>query len=111
MTRTGDYQSLFTQPAEERLRRFADMRGLYPTREIRRGPTTRALASGPPLEVVYAAEGRDLGIDDFMRRYPATGLLVLHRGRVVCGRGLFGRCILRVSGTGDEHCERQGWRG
>ena len=86
MTRTGNYQSLFTAPAEERLRRFADMRSLYPTRVIRCGPEARALASGPQIDVVYAAEGRRFGIDDFIRRYPATGLLILHRGQVVCER-------------------------
>jgi len=90
MTRTGDYQSLFTRPPDERLRRFADMRGLYPTRAIRRGPQTRALAAGAPLDVEYTAEGRRFGIDDFMRRYPATGLLVLHRGEVVCERHAMG---------------------
>ena len=86
MTRTGNYQSLFTEPAEERLRRFADMRSLYPTRLIRCGPEARALASGPQIDVVYTAEGRRFGIDDFIRRYPATGLLILHRGQVVCER-------------------------
>lgn len=86
MTRTSDYQTLFTEPAERRLRRFADMQGLYPTRVIRRGPAARALASGPPIEVAYEVDGRRLGIDDFVRRYPATGLLILHRGQVVCER-------------------------
>lgn len=86
MIRTGNYQSLFTEPAEERLRRFADMRGLYPTRVIHCGPEARALASGPQLDVVYEVEGRRFGIDDFMQRYPATGLLILHRGQVVCER-------------------------
>ena len=90
MTRTGDYQSLFTAPPDERLRRFADMRGLYPTRVIRRGPEVRELAAGSPLDVAYAAEGRSFGIDDFMRRYPATGLLVLHHGEVVCERHALG---------------------
>ena len=86
MTRTGNYQSLFTAPAEERLRRFADMASLYPTRAIRCGPEARALGSGPQIDVVYAAGGRRFGIDDFIRRYPATGLLILHRGQVVCER-------------------------
>ena len=86
MTRTSNYQDLFTEPAEQRLRRFADMQGLYPTRVIRRGPEVRALPTGPQLEVVYEAEGRHIGIDDFVRRYPATGLLILHRGQVVCER-------------------------
>ena len=86
MTGTDNYQSLFTEPAEERLRRFADMRSLYPTRVIRCGPEPRALASGPQIDVIYAAEGRRFGIDDFIRRYPATGVLILHRGQVVCER-------------------------
>ena len=90
MTRTSNYQSLFIEPPEERLRRFADMRSLYPTRVIRCGPEPRALASGPQLDVAYAAEGQRFGIDDFMRRYPATGLLILHRGRVVCERHALG---------------------
>jgi CubicO group peptidase (beta-lactamase class C family) len=86
MTGTDNYQSLFTEPADERLRRFADMRSLYPTRVIRCGPEPRALASGPQIDVIYAAEGRRFGIDDFIRRYTATGLLILHRGQVVCER-------------------------
>ena len=86
MPRTGNYESLFTEPAEARLRHFADMRGLYPTRAIRRGPAVRALPKGPELEVAYTAEGRRFGVDDFMQRYPATGLLVLHRGEIVCER-------------------------
>lgn len=90
MTRTGDYQSLFTEPAEERLRRFADMSSLYPTRVIRCGSEVRALASGPQIDVVYATEGRRFGIDDFIRRYSATGLLILHRGQVVCERHALG---------------------
>ena len=90
MTRTGNYQSLFTEPAEKRLRLFADMRNLYPTRVIHCGPEARALASGPQIDVIYAAEGRRFDIDDFIRRYPATGLLILHRGQVVCERHALG---------------------
>lgn len=90
MTRPGSYQSLFTAPADERLRRFADMRSLYPTRVIRCGPEAQPLAPGPPLDVVYAADGHRFGIDDFMQRYPATGLLILHRGQVVCERHALG---------------------
>ena len=86
MTQTGNYQSLFTEPAEERLRRFADMGSLYPTRLIRCGPAARALPSGPQIDVVHTAEGHRFAIDDFIERYPATGLLILHRGQVVCER-------------------------
>jgi len=90
MTRTGNYESLFTEPPEDRLRHFADMRSLYPTRVVRRGPEVRELPPGPQLEVTYTAEGRRLGIDDFVRRYPVTGLLVIHRGQVVCERHALG---------------------
>ena len=90
MARSGDYKSLFTLPPEEQRRRFADMQGLYPTRVIRRGAEASELPAGAPVDVTYEAEGRRYGLDDFMRRYPATGLLILKRGRVVCERHALG---------------------
>ena len=88
---TEVYRTLFTLPPEEQLRRFADMRSLYPTRVVRRGLVVSEMAAGSPVEVSYGAEGRRFGIDDFMGRYRASGLLILKRGRVVCERYALGQ--------------------
>jgi CubicO group peptidase (beta-lactamase class C family) len=85
------YKNLFTLPPEEQLRLFADMRSLYPTRVIRRGPDSTELPAGPQVEVVYEADGQSIDIDGFMRRYRATGLMILKRGRVVCERYALGQ--------------------
>lgn len=89
-SRSGDYASLFTRPMDEQLRLFADMRELYPTRVVRRGDWVSELPAGPPLAVSYLADGEPRSIDDFVQRYRATGLLVLHRGAVVCERHSLG---------------------
>jgi CubicO group peptidase (beta-lactamase class C family) len=86
----GAYASLFTQSPAEQLRRFADMRSLYPTRSIARGERMRELAPGAPLELQYEADGRSLGVDEFMQRGRCAGLLLLHRGRVVLERYALG---------------------
>ena len=65
---------------------FAGMAGLYPTRVVKRGPIESVLPEGEPLQVAYRVEGQTLGLGDFIARYGATGLIVLHRGRVVCER-------------------------
>jgi hypothetical protein len=52
--RADEYRSLFTLPSQDQLRLFADIRGLYPTRVIRRGA-------------------------EVMQRYRAAGLLILKR--------------------------------
>ena len=87
---TVDYQSLFTLPPQDQLRLFADMRSVYPTRVIRCADKASALDAGASVDFVYAADGRSLGIDDFMQRYRGTGLLILKRGRIVCERYALG---------------------
>jgi hypothetical protein len=77
--RADEYRSLFTLPSQDQLRLFADIRGLYPTRVIRRGAEVTELAARPRLDFVYSAEGQTLGIADFMQRYRAAGLLILKR--------------------------------
>lgn len=86
----GNYASLFTLPAAQQLRAFADMRSLYPTRSIARGEHVRELSTGPSLDVGYMADGQSLGIDDFMRRGRTAGLLILHHGQVVQERYALG---------------------
>jgi CubicO group peptidase (beta-lactamase class C family) len=86
----GNYASLFTLPAAQQLRAFADMRSLYPTRAIARGERIRELIAGPALDVRYLVDGRSLGIEDFMQRGRTAGLLILHRGRVVQERYALG---------------------
>jgi len=87
----GRLQTLFTLPMDEQLRLFGDMRTLYPTRVVRRGPAVSPLVTGKPLDLVYRAEGEDRGIDEFMRRYRAAGLLIVKRGAVVCERYSLGQ--------------------
>jgi CubicO group peptidase (beta-lactamase class C family) len=87
---SGDYRSLFTASAGEQLRRFANMRSLYPTRTVRRGAAVAELVAGDPVEVRYRLDGVDLDIADFMRRYRATGLLILKHGEIVCERYALG---------------------
>jgi len=86
----GAYASLFTQSPAEQLRRFADMRSLYPTRSIARGKQIRELAPGAPLDFRYEVDGRSLGVDEFMQRGRCAGLLLLHRGRIVLERYALG---------------------
>jgi CubicO group peptidase (beta-lactamase class C family) len=86
----GAYASLFTRSLAEQLRLFADMRSLYPIRSIARGERIRELAPGAPLEFEYDADGRSLGIDEFMQRGRCAGLLLLHRGRIVLERYALG---------------------
>ena len=88
---SGRLQTLFTLPMDEQLRLFADMRTLYPTRLVRRGRAVSPLVMGKPLDLVYGAKGEDRGIDEFMLRYRAAGLLVLKRGAVVCERYALGQ--------------------
>jgi CubicO group peptidase (beta-lactamase class C family) len=88
--RRGNYASAFTLPPAEQVRTFADMRSLYPTRNIARGERVRELSAGPPLDVRYAVDGQSLGIADFMQRGRTAGLLILHRGRVVQERYALG---------------------
>jgi CubicO group peptidase (beta-lactamase class C family) len=87
---TGDYRSLFTVPAAEQLRLFGDMRSLYPTRIVRRGAELSELVAGKPIDVRYHIDGADRDIADFMRRYRATGLLILKHGQIVCERYALG---------------------
>ncbi len=86
----GNYASLFTLPAAQQLRAFANMRSLYPTRSIARGEHVRELSTGPLLELSYIADGQRLGVEDFMQRGRCAGLLILHRGKVVQERYALG---------------------
>jgi CubicO group peptidase (beta-lactamase class C family) len=87
----GRLQTLFTLPMDEQLRLFGDMRTLYPTRLVRRGRAVSPLVMGKPLDLVYGAKGEDRGIDEFMQRYRAAGLLVMKRDAVVCERYALGQ--------------------
>jgi CubicO group peptidase (beta-lactamase class C family) len=90
MTLPMRYEQLFELPQDAQVRAFADMRGLYPTREIRRGAHVRELPTGAALDVHYEHDGRHFGLDDFIERGRIAGLLVLDRGRVVLERYALG---------------------
>lgn len=93
MTRTPGYASLFDLPPAEQVRAFADMRGLYPTRAVRRGTQVRELRLGTPLApdaLSYEHDGQRHSFDEFLQRGRIAGLLVLHRGEVVLERHALG---------------------
>ena len=91
MAGTLRYAQLFELPPDAQVRAFADMRGLYPTREVRRGAQARELPAGAPLhDVGYEHAGRRFGLADFIERGRIAGLLVLDRGQLVLERHALG---------------------
>ena len=81
--RPDGYADLYTMSSQRQRRAFADMARLYPTRTVRAGTSPAPLALGTPVQVRYEAEGGVHDLHAFMRRYCATALLILKRGRIM----------------------------
>lgn len=60
---------------------------LFASRTVPRGPNVRPLPAGPELDLRWTgADGRDTDLWRFMERNHVAGLMVMHRGRVLCER-------------------------
>lgn len=93
MTAPQSYAQLFDLPADAQVRAFADMRGLYPTRDVRQGTHVRELTLGTPLAddaLTYEHLGQRHSFAEFLERGRIAGLLVLDRGRIVLERHALG---------------------
>lgn len=93
MSRPLRYDQLFDLPADAQVRAFADMRGLYPTRDVRRGARVRELPLGTPLAedaLNFEHGGQHHTFAEFLERGRIAGLLVLHHGRIVLERHALG---------------------
>lgn len=69
---------------------YANVDRMFATRVIPRGPTTRDLPRAPKPRITYTAANATRSIEDYLSRACVSGLLVLHRGRIVLERYALG---------------------
>jgi CubicO group peptidase (beta-lactamase class C family) len=80
----GKVQDFLFLPQESMPATYRRMAQLFATRTIKRGPKAYVLPkSDRSLAVTYQADGRSLGIGDFMSRNDVTGLLIIKDGKIV----------------------------
>jgi CubicO group peptidase (beta-lactamase class C family) len=61
---------------------FSAMHRHYPHRVVKAGRTTRLLPAGAPLTVAVKLDDRELPLDQALADQQATGILILHDGKV-----------------------------
>ncbi|WP_208513849.1 serine hydrolase domain-containing protein, partial [Variovorax paradoxus] len=86
----GRLEDLMTLAPELQAPTYRHMDRLYATRMIKRGAQVHPLPAGPAVDVRYRAGDAEFGIDAFMARNRAAGLLVLKNGQVVLERHAMG---------------------
>jgi CubicO group peptidase (beta-lactamase class C family) len=70
---------------------FKHLEQLFPVRTVRRGTAVLELPNGHPIDPIVPLEGRRLTVDQLMDEYRVTGVIALHRGRIVLERYAHGR--------------------
>ena len=84
--------SVLTWTPEQQVRLYPRMETVLPVHVVRRGATVREL---PSAHVSFDPKmrwgGRDWTIDDYMKAYRVSGLLIMHDGKVLTERYGLGR--------------------
>src|SRR5437763_845660 len=84
--------SILQWTPEQQREGYRSIETLYKTATIARGEAVRALGSADrTLEVSYTRNGRNWTIDDFMKAFNVSGLMVLKDGKVLVERYGLGR--------------------
>jgi len=77
-------------PPTQQPHAYANVDRMFATRVIPRGPATRPLEYGPEARFSYTSAGTERPISAYIERACVSGLLVLHRGRIVLERYALG---------------------
>lgn len=84
----GTADNFLMLPPDEQPGSFRNTDKIFATRVFKRGANVFALppASAPLTAVSYEADGKQLGLDDFMSRNRVAGLLILDHGHIALER-------------------------
>ncbi|MFL5295492.1 MAG: serine hydrolase domain-containing protein [Phenylobacterium sp.] len=84
--------SILTWQGQEQATGFRTIERIFKTKVVRRGDHVRLLPSGPAqIAPTFTYAGKTWTIDDYMRAYRVSGLLVLKDGRMVLEKYGLGR--------------------
>jgi CubicO group peptidase (beta-lactamase class C family) len=76
---------------DQTITNFKHLDQLFPVRTVPRGVSTLELPNAEPIDPIVPLEGRRLTVDQLMDEYRVTGVIALHRGRIVLERYAHGR--------------------
>jgi CubicO group peptidase (beta-lactamase class C family) len=84
--------SILDWRGEEQAKGFRDIEHIFKTNTIRRGAKVRPLpVSAHQIAPTFAYDGKTWTVDDYMKAYRVSGLLVLKDGRIVLEKYALGR--------------------
>ena len=64
---------------------------IFPSRLVRRAPAASRLERAPEPRITWRLDGRDLTVDDYLARQPATGLLIARGDTILAERYQYAR--------------------
>lgn len=76
---------------DQTITNFKHLDRFFPVRTVPRGAAVLELPNDDPIDPIVPLEGRRLTVDQLMDEYRVTGVIALHRGRIVLERYAHGR--------------------
>lgn len=76
---------------DQTIKNFKHLDQFFPVRTARHGNAVLELPKDQPIDPIVPLEGRRLTVDQLMDEYRVTGVIALHRGRIVLERYAHGR--------------------
>ena len=84
--------SILSWRGEEQAKGFRDIEHIFKTHTIKRGKTVHPLpVAAKPIDPTFAYDGKTWTIDEYMKAYRVSGLLVLKDGKIVLEKYALGR--------------------
>lgn len=85
----GTPTTMYTEPFK--VGSFSGTADILSTRKVARGESVAALEKGPAVPIRYRLGGVEYTLADYLEHRRATGLLVLHNGRIIAEHYRYGR--------------------